>query len=288
MRSAVGALWPDEAVEAIHLTSLELLERAGVRVESQAARTLLTRAGCREGHGGRLLMPRERGRRSAGRPARVLRAGRPRPRSLSGRRRRARRDLRAQHGWGGRRVGRPDRREPAGDARRPGRLHARHAPARKPARRLLAAAAPGRARRARAALLVPHGGLRDRQVRRRPRHLAAVPGALPARDGDGADRRDRRRRALSARPGLLAGEPAAARRRGDRRPRSTPWPAVTSWSRSCRVRRWPRRLRPPSPPPSPSRTPRSWPASWRSRRSPPVRRPTTVRVCRRSIPARAS
>jgi len=37
MRSAVGALWPDEAVEAIHLTSLELLERAGVRVESQAA-----------------------------------------------------------------------------------------------------------------------------------------------------------------------------------------------------------------------------------------------------------
>jgi trimethylamine--corrinoid protein Co-methyltransferase len=59
MRSAVGALWPDEAVEAIHLTSLELLERAGVRVESQAARTLLTRAGCREGPAGRLLMSRE-------------------------------------------------------------------------------------------------------------------------------------------------------------------------------------------------------------------------------------
>ncbi len=76
MRSAVGALWPDEAIEAIHLASLELLERAGVRVESQAARTLLTRAGCREGHGGRLLMPRERGRRRRWPPC-------PRPMSWS-------------------------------------------------------------------------------------------------------------------------------------------------------------------------------------------------------------
>lgn len=59
MRSAIRALWPDEAVEAIHLASLELLERAGVRVESEAARTLLSRAGCRPSPGGRLLIPRE-------------------------------------------------------------------------------------------------------------------------------------------------------------------------------------------------------------------------------------
>jgi trimethylamine---corrinoid protein Co-methyltransferase len=58
MHAAVGALWPDEAIEAIHLASLELLERAGVRVESPTARELLLGGGCREGAGGRVIVPR--------------------------------------------------------------------------------------------------------------------------------------------------------------------------------------------------------------------------------------
>ncbi len=37
----LGILWPDEAIEAMHLAALALLERAGVRVESPAARDLL-------------------------------------------------------------------------------------------------------------------------------------------------------------------------------------------------------------------------------------------------------
>ncbi|MEE4276082.1 MAG: trimethylamine methyltransferase family protein [Thermoleophilia bacterium] len=39
-------LWPDEAIEAMHAASLVLLERAGVRVESPAARDALVAAGC--------------------------------------------------------------------------------------------------------------------------------------------------------------------------------------------------------------------------------------------------
>ena len=42
----LAALWPDEAIEAMHLAALALLERAGVRVESPAARELLLAAGC--------------------------------------------------------------------------------------------------------------------------------------------------------------------------------------------------------------------------------------------------
>jgi trimethylamine--corrinoid protein Co-methyltransferase len=57
MNNAVGVLWPDEAITAIHQASLELLERAGVRVESAAAEAHLVRAGCRPGPGGRLLVP---------------------------------------------------------------------------------------------------------------------------------------------------------------------------------------------------------------------------------------
>ena len=53
----VGVLWPDEAIDAIHRASLELLSRVGVRVESPAARALLARAGCLPGPEGRLLMP---------------------------------------------------------------------------------------------------------------------------------------------------------------------------------------------------------------------------------------
>ena len=39
-------IWPDEAIEAMHLASLAALERAGVTVESPAARELLLAAGC--------------------------------------------------------------------------------------------------------------------------------------------------------------------------------------------------------------------------------------------------
>jgi len=50
-------LWPDEAIEAIHAASLALLERAGVRVESEAARELLLGAGCVGTEGDRVLIP---------------------------------------------------------------------------------------------------------------------------------------------------------------------------------------------------------------------------------------
>jgi len=51
-------MWPDEAIEAIHLASLALLERAGVRVEAPAARELFLAAGCAAAAGGRVLIPR--------------------------------------------------------------------------------------------------------------------------------------------------------------------------------------------------------------------------------------
>jgi len=50
-------LWPEEAVEAIHAAALALLERAGVRVESEGARQVLLAAGCRELGGERLAVP---------------------------------------------------------------------------------------------------------------------------------------------------------------------------------------------------------------------------------------
>jgi trimethylamine--corrinoid protein Co-methyltransferase len=50
-------IWPDEAIEAMHLASLELLERAGVRVESPAAVDLLTAGGCSVS-AGRVRVPR--------------------------------------------------------------------------------------------------------------------------------------------------------------------------------------------------------------------------------------
>lgn len=52
-----NALWPDEAIEAIHLTSLALLERAGAKIESRTARDLLVASGCEESDG-RVLIPR--------------------------------------------------------------------------------------------------------------------------------------------------------------------------------------------------------------------------------------
>ena len=55
--SVVGVLWPDEAIDAIHRASFELLARVGVRVESPAAHALLTRVGCRPAADGRLLIP---------------------------------------------------------------------------------------------------------------------------------------------------------------------------------------------------------------------------------------
>jgi trimethylamine--corrinoid protein Co-methyltransferase len=53
-----AAVWPDEAIEAMHLAGLALLERAGVRVESPAARGLLLAAGCSPAGEDRLTVPR--------------------------------------------------------------------------------------------------------------------------------------------------------------------------------------------------------------------------------------
>jgi trimethylamine--corrinoid protein Co-methyltransferase len=55
--SEFGPLWPEEAIEAMHLAGLALLDRAGVRVESPAARELLLAAGC-EASGDRVTIPR--------------------------------------------------------------------------------------------------------------------------------------------------------------------------------------------------------------------------------------
>ena len=58
MTDALIDIWPEEAIEAMHAASLALLERAGVRVESPAARSLLLAAGCSAADGGRVLVPR--------------------------------------------------------------------------------------------------------------------------------------------------------------------------------------------------------------------------------------
>jgi trimethylamine---corrinoid protein Co-methyltransferase len=50
-------LWPAAAIDAMHAASLALLERAGVRVESAAARDLLLAAGCTAAEGDRVLIP---------------------------------------------------------------------------------------------------------------------------------------------------------------------------------------------------------------------------------------
>lgn len=50
-------LWPEEAIEAIHAASLELLARAGVRVESEVAKDLLLAGGCVASGDGRVLIP---------------------------------------------------------------------------------------------------------------------------------------------------------------------------------------------------------------------------------------
>ena len=55
----IAGLWPDEAIEAIHIASLALLERAGVRVESPAAYDILQSAGCSPAGGDRLVVPRQ-------------------------------------------------------------------------------------------------------------------------------------------------------------------------------------------------------------------------------------
>jgi len=58
MGDVIG-IWPEEAIEAMHLASLALLERAGVRVESPAAVEVLTAAGCTPAGPDRLSVPRE-------------------------------------------------------------------------------------------------------------------------------------------------------------------------------------------------------------------------------------
>jgi trimethylamine--corrinoid protein Co-methyltransferase len=54
----VTDIWPEEAIEAIHLAALALLERAGVKVESPAARELFLAAGCTAAAGDRVGVPR--------------------------------------------------------------------------------------------------------------------------------------------------------------------------------------------------------------------------------------
>ena len=54
----LAALWPDEAIEAMHLAALSLLERAGVRVESPAARELFLAVGCTLDGQDRVTIPR--------------------------------------------------------------------------------------------------------------------------------------------------------------------------------------------------------------------------------------
>jgi trimethylamine--corrinoid protein Co-methyltransferase len=53
------AVWPDEAIDAMHVAAHALLERAGVRVESPAARELLLEAGCSPAGEDRLTIPRQ-------------------------------------------------------------------------------------------------------------------------------------------------------------------------------------------------------------------------------------
>ena len=57
MTDVMMNLWPEESLEAIHNASLGVLMRAGVRVESLAARDLLLAAGCRPGPHDRVLIP---------------------------------------------------------------------------------------------------------------------------------------------------------------------------------------------------------------------------------------
>jgi trimethylamine--corrinoid protein Co-methyltransferase len=53
---AAHEFWPQEAIEAVHAASLELLRRAGVRVGSQRARDVLLAAGCRAAPDDRVLI----------------------------------------------------------------------------------------------------------------------------------------------------------------------------------------------------------------------------------------
>jgi trimethylamine:corrinoid methyltransferase-like protein len=55
--SCAADLWPPEAIEAIRATSLELLARIGVQVDSSRAQELLVAAGCTPGPQGRVLIP---------------------------------------------------------------------------------------------------------------------------------------------------------------------------------------------------------------------------------------
>jgi len=55
--SLAADLWPPQAIEAIRVTSRELLGRIGVRVGSPRAAELLAAAGCTRGPAGRVLMP---------------------------------------------------------------------------------------------------------------------------------------------------------------------------------------------------------------------------------------
>lgn len=54
MHTGICDLWSDEALDAIHAAALQLLQRAGVKVPSQAVRELLLGVGCTAGDGDRV------------------------------------------------------------------------------------------------------------------------------------------------------------------------------------------------------------------------------------------
>ena len=80
MHAGICDLWSEEALAAIDDAARDLLATAGVKVPSPAVRELLLGAGCTEGAGGRIRMPRRPSpRRSppARAPSRRRRATRP-------------------------------------------------------------------------------------------------------------------------------------------------------------------------------------------------------------------
>ena len=190
-------IWPDEAIEAMHLASLALLERAGVKVESPAARELFLAAGCTLSAADRVLVPRAVVADAvAACPASYTLAARDPEKSLV---------LDAEpgvtyvHNMGGAR----DVIDPRSGAGRRARLSDQVRASRvmhslvNQSQVTSLVAARRRARPARAAVFVPCARARDRQGHRRSRDLAPVPGAVPAGDGRGRHRRGRLQRRLS-------------------------------------------------------------------------------------------
>ena len=140
-------------------------QRAGVRVESPAARELLLAAGCTAGRGRPRPHPARRSRTRSPRCPRVVHAGRPRPEQVAAAstRRRGRPTCTT---WAARATS--STRAPASGGAPPcatrSLADARHAPPASTSTQVTSlVAAGGRARPARAAVLLPRPRPRDRQ-----------------------------------------------------------------------------------------------------------------------------